>query len=252
MSCWKEWFDMKVRILGCNGPFPSAGGACSSYLVSEGDTRILVDSGSGSLSNLMTAAIPEKLDAVILSHLHWDHAGEIPVLDYYLHIVSMKNKNTRKIDLYMPAEPSDMHRLLAGLDSFNPIVVDGSTTVKIGEISVSAKRMTHVVESYALRFESKENILVYTGDTGPDESLSYFARGCGLLIADSCFLKDMESTGAPHMSARQCAHTALEAGAGRLMLSHLSPFTPADKYLNEAKGIFTNSFTAVLMSEEEV
>ncbi|MBN2558711.1 MAG: MBL fold metallo-hydrolase [Clostridia bacterium] len=243
---------MKVRVLGCNGPFPSAGGACSSYLVSEDDTRILLDSGSGSLSNLMIASAPEKLDAIFLSHLHWDHAGEIPVLDYYLHILSMKNKSAGKIDLYMPAVPSDMHRLLAGLDSFNPIVLDGSTAVKIGEISVCAKRMTHAVESYALKLESREKILVYTGDTGPDESLVNFARGCSLLIADSCFLMEMESAGAPHMSARQCALAALEAGAGRLMLSHLSPFIPADKYQEEAKGIFANSFAAVLMSEEEV
>ena len=38
---------MKLTLLGIWGPFPIGGGGCSSYLVEDGDTKILLDCGSG-------------------------------------------------------------------------------------------------------------------------------------------------------------------------------------------------------------
>ena len=46
--------------------YPSAG-ACSGYLVIEGDTKILIDCGNGILSNLQKFIKHEDLNAVILS-----------------------------------------------------------------------------------------------------------------------------------------------------------------------------------------
>ena len=38
---------MKLTVLGCNGPYPAPGGACSGYLLQEGDTGVLLDCGAG-------------------------------------------------------------------------------------------------------------------------------------------------------------------------------------------------------------
>ena len=38
---------MKLTVLGCYGPYPPAGGACSGYLLEEGGTRVLIDCGNG-------------------------------------------------------------------------------------------------------------------------------------------------------------------------------------------------------------
>ena len=41
---------MRLTALGVYGPFPRAGSACSGYVVETGETRILLDCGSGVFS----------------------------------------------------------------------------------------------------------------------------------------------------------------------------------------------------------
>ena len=75
---------MKLTVLGCNGPYPEPDGACSGYLLESGETRVLIDCGTGTLARLTAIMPPEKLDAVILSHLHYDHMSDMLPLIYKL------------------------------------------------------------------------------------------------------------------------------------------------------------------------
>ena len=70
---------MQLKILGNNGPYPAPGGACSGYLLTSdsGQTRVLIDCGPGVLSRLTADCMPGELDAVLLSHLHYDHMSDI-------------------------------------------------------------------------------------------------------------------------------------------------------------------------------
>ncbi|MEO7205208.1 MAG: MBL fold metallo-hydrolase [Steroidobacteraceae bacterium] len=72
---------LEVLVLGSGGP-GAAGRAASSYLILiDGDARILVDAGPGSFARLGEAkASLADTDIVLLTHLHIDHAGEIPGL----------------------------------------------------------------------------------------------------------------------------------------------------------------------------
>jgi ribonuclease BN (tRNA processing enzyme) len=72
---------IEVLVLGSGGP-GAAGRAASSYLIFiDGDARILVDAGPGSFARLGEAkASLSDTDIVLLTHLHIDHAGEIPGL----------------------------------------------------------------------------------------------------------------------------------------------------------------------------
>jgi ribonuclease BN (tRNA processing enzyme) len=72
---------LEVLVLGSGGP-GAAGRAASSYLIFiDGVARILVDAGAGSFARLGEAkASLADTDIVLLTHLHIDHAGEIPGL----------------------------------------------------------------------------------------------------------------------------------------------------------------------------
>ena len=72
---------LELLVLGSGGP-GAAGRAASSYLIFiDGDARILVDAGPGSFARLGEAgASLADTDVVLLTHLHIDHAGEIPGL----------------------------------------------------------------------------------------------------------------------------------------------------------------------------
>ena len=80
---------MILKILGNNGPYPAPGGACSGYLLQSdsGDTRILIDCGPGVLSRMMTEDCLDTLDAVVLSHLHYDHMSDMLPMQYAINAV---------------------------------------------------------------------------------------------------------------------------------------------------------------------
>src|SRR6266851_185843 len=68
---------LELVVLGSGGP-GATGRAGSSYLVLiNGEPRILVDAGPGSFVRLGEAKLSlAKIDIVLLTHLHVDHASE--------------------------------------------------------------------------------------------------------------------------------------------------------------------------------
>lgn len=79
---------MKLTVVGCSGSFPSAGSACSSYLVEADGFRLLLDMGNGALGELQRHVGLYDLDAIFLSHLHADHCIDMCayfVVRYYRH-----------------------------------------------------------------------------------------------------------------------------------------------------------------------
>src|SRR5580704_18928830 len=70
---------LEVAVLGSGGPRPF-GRAGSSYIVLvEGTPRILVDAGPGAFLRIGELGIDlEKVDTVLLTHLHIDHSSGLP------------------------------------------------------------------------------------------------------------------------------------------------------------------------------
>ncbi len=74
--------DLTVRFLGVRGsiatpgPDKAAGGNTACVEVVAGDTRIILDAGTGlrTLGNERMASGPRN-STILLSHLHWDHVA---------------------------------------------------------------------------------------------------------------------------------------------------------------------------------
>src|SRR5438034_917691 len=67
---------MKVTVVGCSPAWPNPGGAQSGYLV-EGSGRLLLDCGPGVLPRLRQQEGWPKVDAIVISHFHLDHWGDV-------------------------------------------------------------------------------------------------------------------------------------------------------------------------------
>ncbi|MBQ7455376.1 MAG: MBL fold metallo-hydrolase [Clostridia bacterium] len=225
---------MKLTVLGCNGPFPAAGGACSGYLLEEGSTRVLLDCGTGTLARLTALVPPEALDAIVLSHLHYDHMSDMLPLIY-----ALQGKEKRLI-VYAPQEPASVRALLAGAFDLRDIAQGG----QIGPLRMTALPVRHPVPSYATRFEASGRAFCYTGDTNTCAGLAAFAAGCDLLLADACFPGALWAENKPHLSARLAAELAREAGAARLVLTHFRPDIPTETLLAEAREVFPAAMAA--------
>ena len=75
---------MRLTVLGSSPACQNPGGACSGYLIEQDGVTILIDCGSGVFSRLQQYVEPDRVDAVIISHMHADHTLDLIQYRYYL------------------------------------------------------------------------------------------------------------------------------------------------------------------------
>lgn len=244
---------MKLTILGNNGPFPSAGGACSGYLLTEGNIRILIDCGSGVLSNLQKFTRIEELDAVILTHLHSDHMSDMMVLRYAIQIKKSRGDNIKPLKVYAPSEPAEEYDRLNIKDVYSLSPISQDTALEFDNLDISFAVMKHPVKCFGVSIHNGSKRLVFSGDTSWDQNIVEFSRGADLLMLDAGFLsKDKKRDDVPHLTARECGLVAKEAGVSRLLLTHFWPEDDVSNHLVEAKENFENVEIADLLKTYDV
>jgi ribonuclease BN (tRNA processing enzyme) len=221
---------LKMTPLGVNGPYPAPGGACSGYLFeSDGGTQIAVELGAGTLSRLLEITTLRRLDALVLTHLHFDHMSDALPLRYALDFEDRQN-----LLVVAPEEPKNVAALLRG----GKMDWTGPEDMQIGDFFLSFILTTHPVQTYAIAFSADGKRAVYTGDTNENSALELFADGADVLVADAgCMERDYAPKG-PHLSAKRCGMLAARASAKRLCLTHLSPRYDAEAVLLEAREAF--------------
>ena len=220
---------MYLTILGNNGPFPAPGGACSSYLLESdsGETKLLIDAGTGSLARLMELTRPETLDAVVLSHLHFDHMSDLLPMQYALQFSARE----RPLPVFLPRRPERVRALLECpyYDLFD------HEDIAVGEMRLRFIPAVHPVEGSCVAVEGDGAKFVFTGDTNLDPALELFADGCDLLLADAGLSRADWTEKKPHLSASHCGALARDVRAGALLLTHLNPLYDPQALLDEAR-----------------
>ena len=220
---------MYLTILGNNGPFPAPGGACSSYLLESdsGETKLLIDAGTGSLARLMDIARPETLDAVVLSHLHFDHMSDLLPMQYALQFSARE----RPLPVFLPRRPERVRALLECpyYDLFD------HEDIAVGEMRLRFIPAVPPVEGSCVAVEGDGAKFVFTGDTNLDPALELFADGCDLLLADAGLSRADWTEKKPHLSASHCGALARDVRAGALLLTHLNPLYDPQALLDEAR-----------------
>ena len=226
---------MKLTVLGNNGPYPENRGACSGYLLTSDseDTRILIDCGTGVLARLLDEASLSDIDAVILSHLHFDHMSDMLPMQYALQF----NPREKTLPVIAPASPEPVRKLLECTHYDLWPVED----VTIGEMRISFSPARHPVETYAVSVFCDGKKFVFTGDSNQDLLMEFFCEGADLLLADAGLSKQDYSFTAPHYSAELCGQLAHCAHVKQLILTHLNPKYNPDDLLAEAQSYFRNT-----------
>jgi ribonuclease BN (tRNA processing enzyme) len=234
---------LSVTILGCAGSYPGPGGACSSYLVRSSTTTLWLDAGSGSLANLQRHVGILDVDAVVLSHEHPDHTGDLAgfyvACKYYLH--------RDRVPVYAPASVADTLYY-----SGPPIdwrkVADGSEA-EVGDLRLTFSRTDHGPETLAVRVDGDGRSLGYSADSGPAWSLAKLGPGLDLALCEATYLSDSEGR-AQHMSARQAGQSAREAGVGRLVLTHQQPGVDPEAVRAEGAAAFGRDVDVAVVGAE--
>ena len=224
---------MKLHLLGVNGPFPSSRGATSGYLLEAGDDLFQFDLGSGVLGLLTALTAPESLTALFISHWHFDHAADVPVLMYRLQALD------RVLPVYGPADPeSALYRLVSSVPCFDFTEVSAGDTLQAGKTAFRVNAARHPVPAVGYTASFADRTFGYTGDTNTLPSLAEDYRGCDLLLADGLFTRESWAEGKPHLSAELAARLALDAEAKALVITHLNPFISRRTLLEEARSVY--------------
>ncbi len=222
---------MRVTVLGCQGPYPEPGGACSAYLVEAGGKKVLLEAGSGCLARLGGMTALESLDAVILSHLHFDHMGELPLLGYAL------QGSGKQLPVYLPEQPAAIYGLLAGFACFQCHPVHPGDRARLGALEMGFLPARHPVPAVGVTLDAEGNRLCYSGDTNVFPGLEEAYGGADLLLIDGGLTEAAWTADKPHLSAALAAKAARDANPRQAVLTHFAPGL-RDALLQQAQAVY--------------
>jgi phosphoribosyl 1,2-cyclic phosphodiesterase len=159
--------------------FLASGGAW----LSLGSTQILLDPGPGSLVQAAKRKFePVKLDAVILSHKHLDHSGDINIM-----IEAMTDGGTKKRGIvFAPSDALDqdpviLSYLRSNLHNIQVLTEGGSYTINDVSFRTPVKHI-HPVETYGFIFYTPRHTFSWITDTRYFEDLANHYEGDLLII----------------------------------------------------------------------
>jgi ribonuclease BN (tRNA processing enzyme) len=169
----------------------------------------------------------EEMTHLFISHFHVDHVGELASL-FQAFKYGMRGGRTSTLTV---VGPLGLDRVIYGLrHAFGEKLFSPSFPVQFrllppggyielgrsGRLSVA--KTPHTEESLAVRIDTPNASLCYTGDTDYSEELAVFFRNADLLISECSFRERRE--GVPHLSIRDAARIASEAGVRRMVVTH--------------------------------
>ena len=217
---------MRVTVLGCQSPYPGPNGATPGYLVETDTVRLLLDCGSGVLSQLGKYIPVHRLDALLLSHYHHDHVADVGVLQYGLMVHQLYGDRAKNqpLPIYAPAEPAGEAKRLSYKQATAFFPVEEQTKLVIGDVEIGFLRTDHGDGDpcYAMRLSSKGKVLVYGADSGPGTHWDGFAAGADLFICEGTYLERTKPPSANgHLAVREAARLAESLACRALLITHL-------------------------------
>jgi ribonuclease BN (tRNA processing enzyme) len=245
--------SLALVVLGSGGPRPF-GRAGSSYIIEiNGTPRILVDAGPGAFLRIGELKLDlDQVDTVLLSHLHIDHTGDLPgffkarALTARAPAISFTvfgpagagafPSTTRFLNLlfekggaweYQKTFGADekLNGVDLGVDLSSPM----SKVVDINGLRITAIATHHGdCPSVAYRVDYDKASIAFSGDMDASAvpNLVRLAKGCGLLVFHCAVLDPPNSPSqlySLHTSPQRIGEAARDAGAKRLLLSHIAP-----------------------------
>lgn len=228
--------------MGKSPSWEDAGGACSGYLIEADGVSLLLDCGNGVFSKLRRYHDYCDIDAVLISHMHADHF--LDLIPYAYALTYAPRQQPVPVDrwggtdrparpkLYLPAGGSQMLRRIVGTWgsedlielAFEILEYSPSDEVTAGALTCRFQEVPHFTLTCAVEIASKNGggKLTYGSDHAPNGSIVEFARSTDLLILEATLPRPERSGVRGHLTPEEAGEHACKAGAGRLVLTHIS------------------------------
>jgi ribonuclease BN (tRNA processing enzyme) len=244
--------SLVLQVLGKSPAWPDAGEACSGYLVVSPATTLLLDCGSGVVSQLRRAIEPRALDAVFITHLHADHCFDLVPLAYLLKFCPPPTgQPERAIPLWLPSGGRAAWSTVSAMwnapdlmsEVFDIYEYQPDDQLMIGDLDLRLAAVPHYLPTVAVDIRTGDHRLTFGADCGPNDALPVLAYETPLLIAEATMPED-QPWESGHLSARQAGEIAHKAGAQRLLLTHFAAMLDEDVLARSAKTAFSGMIAA--------
>ncbi len=231
---------MQLDVVGCAGSQPGGGQACSGYVVRTETTAVLVDCGFGVAAGVTGLLDPVELDAIVVTHRHLDHSidllGLFRVLwagDDVVPVFAADEVEEALTPMVKHDRRPDWERV------FPWTTVTAGDAWGIGDLAVEAFAAEHPVPTLSLRLADEAGTtLAYSSDTG-GSGLGDCARDSDLFLCEATWQgEDDDRRGDGHLTAFRAGAIAADAGAARLVLTHLRPHLDPAQSREEASTTF--------------
>lgn len=229
---------MRLTVLGASGTYPAPSHPASGYLIEAEGTRVWCDAGPGTYVGLPVEIA--AIDAVMVSHRHPDHCLDVLTAS---HVLAYGPRPRYGVPLYGPE--SALEALVGFVDGgrINEVfdvrpLVEGDR-VDIGHLSLEVATSDHSVPTLASRWEAGARSMCFSADTGPSGDWMRLARDVDLFLCEATYQGASGVAVYPHhLTAGESGSIAREAGAKRLMLTHIPPHLDPARSVLEAEATF--------------
>jgi ribonuclease BN (tRNA processing enzyme) len=222
---------MRLTVVGSGDAFGSGGRFNTCFFLETAKGVLLVDCGASALVALKAHKLdPNRIDGIVLSHLHGDHFGGLPFLFLDAQFLAGRDR-----PLLIAGPPGTRARIDQLLEVFFPRSTANKWRFiwKVMEIDVGrptdvlghAVTTTEVVHfsgapSTAIRLSDGKKLFAYSGDTEWIEALVSVADGADLFMIE-CYGYSGRLTG--HVTWEILRPRLPDLRARQVMLTHMNP-----------------------------
>ncbi len=224
-----ELATFSLTILGSGTGVPLPHRCAPGIVVEAGETKILLDSGSGTAYQLSRAGFSyHEFDHLLYTHYaHPDHVNDLPELIFANKYFDPRR--VRKLFVYGPAgmrdfveKLADLYPVLAILEYPITVYELKESSVSVGTATVISKPLDHLgKDCIGYRIQHGSRSITYSGDTDYCENLVALAYEANVLVVECSFPDEYKVKG--HLVPSEIAEIATQANVKKVVLTHLYP-----------------------------
>lgn len=221
---------MQATFLGTSGEL-TEDLATTSLLVNHEATTLLLDCGTGTLQRLLGELDDlASLSAIILTHSHADHTGDIPYLLFLAMRKQMQGLRIIASVKTMNAVRTAVSALYPDLWArLQPIEIslsdDQLSHATVGTIEITAVPVDHAVPTLGITLQARGRMIAVSSDTVYSPLFYAIARDADVLIHEALGAdEELEiARRAKHSLASDAGRAAQACSARALYLTHYLP-----------------------------
>ena len=234
----------ELIVIGSGTGIPSLKRGAPGLIVISDSTRLLIDSGSGTLGRMLEVGVTYRdPDLLLYTHIHPDHVSDLVSIIF----ASKYADQPREKELLCIGGPGFKSYFEKLKNLYGPWIEPQSYPLTIKEIprkgivyrhlKILSKSMAHISESVGYRIEFKDGkSMAISGDTDYCQNIIELAFEVDILVLECSFPDGKKVEG--HLTPSLAGRIALESNCKKLLLTHLYPVCDQFDVVNQCRQVY--------------